>query len=302
MPARTRTMMIVAFIALVAGAGCDADEGTESRTDARAEPDAGLVEGVLDDVAQDAVLEDAPPDATEPPSTPLRCISGRLSDTHLPVVLRFEVVASEDGFDLHSERGFQHDIQGPLTQDPDPRDWQASGTISPDGAFLVWDGGELAAVPLESPGVVLRGPLALEAGVELVVDCWAADAEPPYRYDATTGRCLDDDGRDSRGGVSLAFVSETGLGQCADLSGLALEDQDYYYPALAGWDLRGADLRDASLHFANLTDARLQGADLTGLTFGYARIVGTVDAFTTLPQADFGGSCVLDGDRLECQQ
>ncbi len=293
---------VLALVALLASLGCDADEGTQPRIDAHAGQDAPLQADVPSDVAQDAGLDDAHPDAIQPPELRLRCISGRLSDTHLPVVLRLEVVASGGGFDLHSERGFQHDIQGPLTQEPDPRDWRASGTVGPEGAFLTWDEGEMAAVPLESPGVVLRGPLTLEPGLELIVDCWAADATPPYRYDATTGRCLDDDGQDARGGVSLAFVSETGLGQCADLSGLALEDQDYYYPALADWDLRGADLRDASLHFADLVDARLQGADLTGLTFGYARILGTVDAYTTLPQADFEGSCVLDGDRLECQQ
>mgnify|MGYP001049735288 CR=1 FL=1 len=81
----------------------------------------------------------------------------------------------------------------------------------------------------------------------------------------------------------------------ADLRGVTFARCD-----LTNADLQGANLRGASLHFADLVDARLEGADMTDLDFGYARIGGWIDAFTTLPDSGTGDSCTLEGDRLDC--
>ena len=69
------------------------------------------------------------------------------------------------------------------------------------------------------------------------------------------------------------------------LIAVALEEGDYSYTALRGWNLRGAVLDGASIHFAHLSDADLQGADLSGLDMGYAAIGGHFDGFTQLPDA-----------------
>jgi hypothetical protein len=261
--------------------------------------------GTPDVTTPDAADPDAPgadaPDVPDGPEPLLRCVSARVPDTHLPVVLRLAVFAASEGHDLHAARGYQHAIQEPVAVDPDPRSWNVVGTVSDDAWDLAWEGGGLV-LARASAGPVLAGTLGLDPYGDLAIHCWAPGAAPPFTYDAATGRCVDGQGNEARGGVPLPFVSETGQGQCADLAGVALEDADYYYPALADWDLRGADLTGAQLHFADLVDARLQGAILTGLDFGYARIGGTIDAYTVPPTAEWGGSCTVEGDRLDCWQ
>lgn len=308
-----RTIDKMVLLALLAASGCEGDAGATG--DLPGDPSS--FDAVPD--AEDAAPDPGPPDATDPdvlhidvpgadapevPDAPeplLRCISARLPDTHMPVVLRLAVFAASAGHDLHAATGYQHMIQGPGPVEPDPRSWNARGTVTDDAWDLTWEGGGLA-LERAPVGPVLSGTLDLAPHADLAIHCWAPGAAPPFAYDAATGRCLDGQGNPARGGAPLPFVSETSQGQCADLAGVALEDEDYYYPALAGWDLRGADLTGAQLHFADLVDAHLQGAILTGLDFGYARIGGTIDAFTVPPTAEWGGSCTVEGDRLDCWQ
>jgi hypothetical protein len=308
-----RTIETMVLLAVVAAGGCEGDAGAPA--DLAGDPASFDASPDAKDVAPDPGPPDAADaDATDPddpgtdaPDVPdareplLRCISARVPDTHLPVVLRLAVFAASEGHDLHAVRGYQHAIQEPTPVDPDPRSWTALGTVADDAWDLAWEGGGLvlARAPV---GPVLAGTLDLAPYGDLAIHCWAPGAAPPFAYDAATGRCLDGQGNPVRGGAPLPFVSETGQGQCADLAGVALEDADYYYPALADWDLRGADLTGAQLHFADLVDARLQGAILTDLDFGYARIGGTIDAFTVPPTAAWGGSCTVEGDRLDCWQ
>jgi hypothetical protein len=284
------------FLPLVLAALFSACEGGDSSgIDAWADP------GPLDAIPDMAESGDQIATDTSAPPLSLNCITARVQDTHLPVVVRVTVAVAVDGFAVHGERAFQHDLTGPLTVEPEPWDRVAQGTASDAAWDLDWEDGGFQ-VARGDAGPVLVGTLTFGELTDHGIECWAPDAKAPYRYDAETGRCVDDDGVDARGGVTLAFISETGQGQCADLAGVALENEDYYYPDLHDWDLRGADLSGASLHFADLSDARLEGADMTGFDYGYANVSGTIDAFTTLPPLAPDGGCTLDGDRLTCRQ
>ncbi len=294
---------VLAFLAVLglAFTGCEAGDTWEP--DALTDPGASDLasEATTDVVAfEDPGTSDIM-DAADVVPMLLQCVTARLADTHLPVVVRLAIRAAGQGYALRSERGFQHVITGPMEVEPDPQDWTADGTSSDAAWDLSWEGGGLH-VARGDAGPVLAGTFRLGDPVDHEIACWVPGAQPPYRYDAERGRCVDGDGTDALGGVPLAFVSETGLGQCAVLSNVPLQDEDLYYPQLADWDLRGADLSGASLHFADLIDARLEGADLTNLDYGYANVTGTVDGFTTLPPLSPAGGCTLDGARLTCRK
>jgi hypothetical protein len=124
----------------------------------------------------------------------------------------------------------------------------------------------------------------------------------PARFDAALGVCVDAEGAPATNDLPIAFVRETAFGECADLRDVALNDEDYATPDLA-LNLRGALLDGATLHFANLS-AALQGARLRKFVFGYAKITGSIDAFTELPIGE--GCSVVEstwaGNQVTCVQ
>jgi hypothetical protein len=104
----------------------------------------------------------------------------------------------------------------------------------------------------------------------------------PAHFDWISGSCVDDDGVPALNDLPIEFVRESGFGDCADLSGQALNGGDYNGPDL--WlSLRGARLDGAKLFFATLQGS-FEGADLGGLGWGYATITGSFDDHTTLPR------------------
>ena len=124
----------------------------------------------------------------------------------------------------------------------------------------------------------------------------------PAHFDAAVGACVDSAGAVAQNELPIAFVRETGFGECADLSDVALNDGDFSYPELA-LNLRGALLDGATLHFANLS-ASLEGARMRKLVFGYSRITGSIDASTELP---IGSACSVvespwAGNQVTCMQ
>lgn len=132
-------------------------------------------------------------------------------------------------------------------------------------------------------------------GAEMPITCWAEDWTLRYEYDPATGTCRDTAGSEGRNALPVELVRETRQGECADLSGLSINEENLAYPSLEGWNLRGAELAGASLHFANLFDAALEGADMGRFGYGYAEMTGTIDEYTVLPTT----GCEIEGGGLE---
>lgn len=152
-------------------------------------------------------------------------------------------------------------------------------------------------ITLRRDGAVVRGTLVDDQcyqRVETELTCWnelelfgSPWAQIPGLLGATfdweTGECVDAEGAPALNATPIEVVRETGNGQCADLSGVALNGSDFGGPSLDGWMLLGARLDGAQLAFATLRYAALQGADLSGMQLGYATLDGSIDAFTALP-------------------
>jgi hypothetical protein len=173
--------------------------------------------------------------------------------------------------------------------------WAGPVRIDDDGSAItvfLLDG----VVQLPSLDRLGSGQLLVDGGtVELV--CWhdsLPDAVGQRPLPDLPG-VLDDDCAAGRNALPLPFVRTTGVGRCADLTGAALNGEDYRYPMLLGYDLRGATLDEAQLFFADLVDVRLEGADLRDLEYGYAVIEGTVDDTSRLPDG-----CFVEAEQVEC--
>ncbi len=162
-------------------------------------------------------------------------------------------------------------------------DIDARGRIRGDGFGLA----------LRRDGLALRGSLALGDEDSVAVTCWN-DAEVfgsawgggggvPARFDWATSTCLDGVGKPALNQLPIELVRETGFGECADLSGASLNGEDMNQPSLSGWWLAGARFTGAEMFFGDLTSASLFGADLSGLQMGYAKVSGSVDDATKMP-------------------
>lgn len=165
-------------------------------------------------------------------------------------------------------------------------------------AHLAGDGRVLTVHTAAHTG--LATAVLTDGGVDVDLDCFdapALQASLPASYDDEVGHCVDNHGETARNTIPLAVVRETGLGECVDFGGEALNANDLGNPVLAGWNLRGAHLDTAGLSFASLIDADLRGAQLSRFAFGYAVITGTIDEATAPP-----APCTVDGDQLACSQ
>jgi hypothetical protein len=139
-----------------------------------------------------------------------------------------------------------------------------------------------------TPGTVYRGVGYVAVGFGVEMTCWDPEIEPEFLYEPETGRCSSDDGVIGMNPWPIHMVRETGDGECADLSHTMLNEDDYGYPSLELWNLRGANLDGATLHFANLLGADLEGTDMSELEYGYAVISGSTDDYTQQPRIGCG--------------
>lgn len=119
-----------------------------------------------------------------------------------------------------------------------------------------------------------------------------------FLYDPKLGRCVDQSGTHGHNSVLVEDLQKNGDGECADLSGMDLDDS-LNYNTWKSWNLKGAILTQSKLYFGNIEDAELQGADLESFQYGYAHIFGKTDSFTITPSA---GRCALINNQLECFQ
>ena len=128
--------------------------------------------------------------------------------------------------------------------------------------------------------------------------CWTSAPKPVFRYNATSGLCERGNGAPGANTHPLVYVRETGDGECTDLQGVMLNENDLSYPVLRDWNLKGANLTDAELLFAHLVNADLLGAQMSSLSYGYATISGSIDGFTVMPAS----GCRSEDWALDCSQ
>jgi uncharacterized protein YjbI with pentapeptide repeats len=155
----------------------------------------------------------------------------------------------------------------------------------------------------------LSGPcsilgIALAAGLALA-GCASTEGDqddlPGFHYQASTGLCVDAQGKNGLNAYDSAAVPLSKSAECVDLGGINLALLESRTPlfnpdSLIAWDFRGARFGGSHLHFSNIAAADLRGADLSELHYGHASIDGTADAFTKLPH----DGCELKGAHLHC--
>ena len=228
------------------------------------------------------------------PSTPV----GRF----IPEVVRFELARSGSSYQGAATTGRQFQSHAGDTGSPAAsvaRPYLLSAHLDKTGKLSLESATKTPmSAFLRRDGVAWRGTFA-ERGSRTMrgLTCWTvSELTPghnpalPARFDWSKGHCVDASGRAAHNRLPIELVRETMFGECADLSGVSLNGDDFGYPDLQYWQLAVAKLNGASLHFANLRSANLHGADLSSLEFGYARITGTIDDTTILPPSQ-GGAC-----------
>lgn len=297
-------MALVAVATLVAA--CESDDGASS-ADAMADivqsTDASDDTGATTDTSSDDGASADTSDTSAGPFVALYCASGRVMPeiTGLPSAFRLQAYdGTGEGYRLRIELAAQHEYkpeQALQPRAPEETTVDASGSGTAEAWSLSWDGGSLSVAREGADAMLFTGTADIGEQEDVALTCWTLDMVPPFRYDAATGRCVDGEGTEGRNAVTVPFVRETLDGQCADLTDLDLEEEDYYYPELVGWDLRGADLSQTGLHFAQLTDARFEGTLMTAFDYGYAIIRGSVDDYTALPEG-----CEPTAGAIDCMR
>jgi hypothetical protein len=262
-----------------------------------------------DGKAEDALhIEIEPPDIgiqgpitgpltdTPPPAYPsLHCTTEGLGSRAHPTAIRVQLYRGED----QSFFAYQNALIHPDTS-PDPTRYftEMSGVVNgewTDERLDLWmshtdDNGTTSFGMLldrdeRTQGTMYTG-IALAQSSEYEMTCWAPSIEPDFLYDATSGECTDDNGLVGSNPWPIHMVRETRDGECTRLVNVHLNEHDYNFPDLEGWNLRGAVLQWSMMHSANLVDANLEGADLGEFWFGYADITGSIDIHTQRPATD----------------
>jgi hypothetical protein len=134
-----------------------------------------------------------------------------------------------------------------------------------------------------APGKMYTGLAFVNGCSAYEMTCWERLIEPEFLYNEATGECTNKNNEVGSNPWPIHMVRETGDGECTRLEGVALNEDDYGYPILEAWNLRGAVLDGAGMHFAYLLNASLEGAKMTEFEFGYAEITGSIDTHTQFP-------------------
>jgi hypothetical protein len=246
----------------------------------------------------------------------LACVSSPLPNNGgpAPEVLRITLQRSGAGFQASIARGPQFRTHSGVTATDSGNVEVRSLAFQLDGAAV--ELGEArgrafgVTMSLSRDGVAWHGTYLdnecyQQTSAALV--CWdAADGGSglPAHYHWESGQCLDSSGQPAMNAIPIEMVREVGNGECADLSGVSINDQDFSYPELDGLNLVGARLSGARLFFAAMHRASLEGADLHDLQFGYATFDGEIDAHTVMPPS---AGCMTKespwaGSRCSCSQ
>ena len=232
-------------------------------------------------------------DAPPPADASLHCTTENLQLSSAPNAIRVQLFRSE-GQNIMAYRDAP--IHSDTFLDPTYAFTEMSGVVEgewTDESLELWmsntddNGTTYFGMWLErderAPGKMYTGLAFVNGCSAYEMTCWDPSIEPEFLYDPTTGDCTDDNGEEGTNPWPIHMVRETGDGECTRLVDVALNEDDYGYPDLEEWNLRGAVLDGAGMHFANLVDANLEGAKMTEFEFGYAEISGSIDTHTQFP-------------------
>jgi hypothetical protein len=247
-------------------------------------------------------------------STVLQCSTEQMNYRFLPTSIRVSLARairySEDGFlDAELVTTYSY-LDGPVH--PNPHSAFDVESLETDGvAGGVWNDqtielwmeapdtsgttgfGMVLTRDEQVPGILYRGIALVNGCAGFEMTCWDQDIEPEFLYDVENAACLNEEGETGTNPWPIHMVRETTDGECANLSGVSLNEEDFSYPVLRDWNLQGAVLDGAELFFAHLMDAELEGADMSELDFGYAEITGSIDKHTQLPEES---GCLNEND------
>jgi len=232
--------------------------------------------------------------ATEPrPAPSLHCTTENLHLSSTPNAIRVELSRGEnEDFFYYKDAPVHPDTFA----DPTQGIAEMSGVVDgewTDESLNMWmthtdeSGSTHFGMFLErddrTQGVMYSGFAYVQGCAAFEMTCWDPSIEPDFLYDSASGDCLDENGELGTNPWPIHMVRETGDGECTQLAGVSLNEEDYGYPDLEAWNLRGAVLNGSAMHFANLVDADLEGTDMAEFGFGYAEITGSTDSHTQLP-------------------
>lgn len=295
----------VLVLVLAALAGCGAEPELSPPRGSVAVPDAAAP---ADRPVDGAAVVEVEPDPVAPRS--LRCVSDATveGDEAFPHVTRVFASFDDAGAGtVHVFRGAQFRLRTDGTW----RDDVAVGgarDVAPEVeparvAFAeaeVRGGARARALePAVSLDVVRDGSfffgVLAEGGAERPVTCWdeaevfgsawfgAVGGAFDAVLDGATSTCRDAAGEPARNRFPLAFVQETGIALCADLSGFVLNGDDHAGADLSGWWMDGALVNGGGLVHAKLSSASLAGAKLGAMSLWASTLSGTTDDATELP-------------------
>jgi uncharacterized protein YjbI with pentapeptide repeats len=173
--------------------------------------------------------------------------------------------------------------------------------VQPRGAVAVAVLGRLPVAALVLAGAALAAHVSVAGPASERRTAQVASPDGPgqpaavealrFRYDATSGRCLDAEGREGYNPGSRKLV-ETGMAECADLSGRGI---NMTYLRLVGANLRGANFANVLWYLGSITGSDLTGANLAG-TFGQMDYQGSRLRGARLTGADLTWSDLGDAD------
>lgn len=109
------------------------------------------------------------------------------------------------------------------------------------------------------------------------------------------GVCKNEAGDVGWNQTGVIALRETGFGECADLRGVFINENNLRYPVLQGLNLAGANLEGAQFFFALLEDADLRGTQMRTIEFGYAWLSGKIDAYSRVTE-----ECIVNETEWVC--
>jgi len=183
-------------------------------------------------------------------------------------VLRINLVQDGELLKLHANKGAIHPVYGDTFHEAV---FEMEGSIGDEVLTLMIDSDhEVFDVDDAFNGTMNADLIRLEHGDQIFyqgnfnqfgcggygangnsVTCWQPDIEPEFSYNSLNGVCLNEQNEVGFNPWTVEMIRETQDGQCASLSNLDLNEQDYDTPNLT-WDLRGSDLNYAMVSYATL--------------------------------------------------
>jgi hypothetical protein len=174
--------------------------------------------------------------------------------------------------------------------------------LAQDGAVsLGLNGNQLEGTSLGTAASPVFAATWSKEGVSVPVSCWFDELALAFRYDATSGRCLDKAGQEGRNELPIPVIRATRNGECANLEG-DLGENAGHYSIMDRWNLAGAKVMSKARFFGNLIlNADMRGADMGLLQFSYGLLTGQTDERTILPDLAVSTPCVPhDGGKVSC--